>query len=140
MPNLCGEDDLLNSSSDEEGWMEFGDEGADDDENTLCLFCSHESKSVAVAMTHVKKEHGVDFHILKRKFNMDQYSFIKVLRRIDFIFTKVKIGYVSQMINYIRINKVEPVAIASAEECQWNEEKYLKPLAFEPWLMFGNYL
>lgn len=44
------------------------------------------------------------------------------------------------MINYIRINKVEAAVIASTEECKWNEEKYLKPLAFEPWLMFGNYL
>lgn len=58
--------------------MEFGDEDADDNEDTLCLFCSHESKSVELAMIHVKNEHGVDFHLLKRKFNMDQYSFIKV--------------------------------------------------------------
>lgn len=75
IPNLCGEDDI---SSDEEGWMELDDEGADDNETTLCLFCSHECKSVELAMIHVESEHGVDFHILKRKFNMDQYSFIKV--------------------------------------------------------------
>lgn len=40
------------------------------------------------------------------------------------------------MINYIRINKVGPAEITSSEECKWNDEKYLKPLAFEPWLMF----
>lgn len=90
IPNLCCEDDLLNSSSDEEGWMEFDDEDADDDESTLCLFCSHESKSVSLAMIHVENEHGVDFHILKRKFNMDQYSFIKV-PPIDFIITKINL-------------------------------------------------
>ncbi len=37
-----------------------------------------QSKSVALAMVHVKDDHAVDFHVLKRKFNMDQYSFIKV--------------------------------------------------------------
>lgn len=42
------------------------------------------------------------------------------------------------MINYIRIEKVDSAAIASTEECKWNDEKYLKPLAFEPWLMFGK--
>ncbi len=43
------------------------------------------------------------------------------------------------MINYIRINKVGPDVIISTEECKWNDEKYLKPLAFEPWLMFGKF-
>lgn len=84
---------MLNSSSeDEEGWLEFDDEDAEDDEeNTLCLFCSHESKNVALAMDHVKTEHGVDFHILKSKFNMDQYSFIKVRSSITFIRIEINV-------------------------------------------------
>lgn len=60
--------------------MEFEDEDADDNESTICLFCSHEFNNVTLAIVHVKNEHGVDFHLLKRKFNMDQYSFIKVKR------------------------------------------------------------
>lgn len=62
--------------------MELDDEEVDDDENTLCLFCHHEAKNVALAMVHVKSEHHVDFHVLKRKFNMDQYSFIKVYSNV----------------------------------------------------------
>lgn len=43
------------------------------------------------------------------------------------------------MINYIRTNNIGADVIASAEECKWNDEKYLKPVSYEPWLMFGNY-
>lgn len=82
---MCYEDDLNSSSDDEEGWLELEDEDTDDNENTLCLFCSHEFKNVTLAMEHVESEHGVDFHLLKRKFNMDQYSFIKVLKSLVLI-------------------------------------------------------
>lgn len=58
--------------------MELDDNDSDDNERTLCLFCSHEFKSVKLAMNHVESDHGIDFHLLKRKFSMDQYSFIKV--------------------------------------------------------------
>lgn len=86
IPKLCGEDDQSNCSSDEEGWLEFDDEDADgNEERTLCLFCTHESKDVSLAIDHVKSEHGIDFSALKGKFNMDQYSFIKVCSPRNFL-------------------------------------------------------
>lgn len=76
MPALCHEDDDDNhDSSDDEAWQEEDENGA----AVRCLFCLNDLKSVEIAIKHVNDEHNVDFVEMKRKFDMDQYSFIKVL-------------------------------------------------------------
>lgn len=76
MPAMCHEDDDDNhGSSDEEAWQEDDENGAP----VRCLFCPNDLKSVEIAINHVNDEHKVDLVQMKRKFDMDQYSFIKVL-------------------------------------------------------------
>lgn len=41
--------------------------------------------------------------------------------------------------NYIRTNTAGPEDFVSATTCFWDDEKYLKPVEFEEWLMFGMY-
>lgn len=40
------------------------------------------------------------------------------------------------MVNYIRIEKASLEAVSSAQTQLWKDDKYLKPLKFEPWLSF----
>lgn len=49
---------------------------------------------------------------------MDQYSFLK-------------------LINCIRKEKLTADKIKTASEEFWKDEKYLKPLEYEPWLSYG---
>lgn len=48
---------------------------------------------------------------------MDQYSFIK-------------------LVNCIRANKISAETLLSAEQTFWDDEKYLKPKEYEPWLCY----
>lgn len=43
------------------------------------------------------------------------------------------------MINYIRTHRIEPKMFSTAENCFWDDEKYLKPVEYDDWLTFGKY-
>lgn len=118
LPPLKENYDSDNSANDDE-WEEMETLENDFDELTKCLFCVKDFKSVELAIEHLKNSHSVDFNKLKVKFNMEQYSFIK-------------------MINFIRKNKSNDIKFQNPDSIFWDDEIYLKPEGFEPWLTFGK--
>jgi len=88
----------------------------DEGESTTCLFCTKTFPCIDQAIDHLK-DHNVDLMQLKNKFQMDQYAFIK-------------------LINYIRGCKISAEQLLLTEDPLWNDEKYLKPLEYEPWLCY----
>ncbi|KAF5302348.1 hypothetical protein FQA39_LY10387 [Lamprigera yunnana] len=108
-PTLCEGDD----NEDSDGWDEMEVSG----EQTTCLFCSSQFLTIAVALDHCRTEHQFDLLELKIKYNMDCYSFIK-------------------MINYIRLHKPDPHIITESCMALWEDDVYLKPGEMEPWLMY----
>ncbi|XP_053966783.1 protein arginine N-methyltransferase 1 [Anastrepha ludens] len=105
-----------NGNSDNDGDFSDFDEEIDT-EAVQCLFCEQQLPSVESGMEHLDKMHGIDFHRLKFKFHMDQYSFLK-------------------LINCIRSENVPAEKIIAAKEPFWNDEKYLKPKEYEAWLCY----
>lgn len=101
---------------DSDGWDEMEITGG---EQTTCLFCPLQFLTIAVALDHCRVEHNFDLLELKTKYNMDCYSFIK-------------------MINYIRLHKPDPKEITESPVALWNDDKYLKPGETETWLMYGK--
>jgi len=120
-PQKEATEDPANSSSDEDEYDDIDDdedEPMDEgDEPTTCLFCTETSPSISTAIDHLDARHKVNLSQLQRKFQMDQYSFIK-------------------LINYIRANKITAEQLISAEQAMWQDEKYLKPGEYEPWLCY----
>ncbi|KAM8705796.1 hypothetical protein ACLKA7_010142 [Drosophila subpalustris] len=107
-------------SSDEEAYDDIDDDeemGEDEGEPTTCLFCTKAFPGINQAIEHLNKDHNVDLLQLKKKFQMDQYGFIK-------------------LINYIRASKISAEQLLLTELPLWNDEKYLKPLEYEPWLCY----
>lgn len=87
-------------------------------EQTTCLFCPSAFHTIAVALDHCKSEHKFNLLDLKVRYRMDCYSYIK-------------------MINYIRTVKPNPdFLVDNPSAPPWDEEKYLKPIETEPWLMY----
>lgn len=41
------------------------------------------------------------------------------------------------MINYIKSHKVSAEKLAGLSEVLWNDDKYMKPVEVDSWLMFG---
>ncbi|CAD6991464.1 protein arginine N-methyltransferase 1 isoform X1 [Ceratitis capitata] len=105
----------------------FSDDDDDDDfsdvdeememEPVQCLFCKLDLSNVEAGIEHLKLAHKIDFHRLKSKFQMEQYSFIK-------------------LINCIRSEDVPAEKFITAEIPFWNDEKYLKPKEYEAWLSY----
>lgn len=87
-------------------------------EQTTCLFCPLQFHTIAVALDHCRTAHNFDLLALKNKYNMDCYSYIK-------------------MINYIRLQKPEPQFLLDTPVALWEDDCYLKPGEMEPWLMYG---
>ncbi|CAK1544238.1 unnamed protein product [Leptosia nina] len=112
---MCDVPDL---SSDEE---QFEDDEWQEMEasNTAvaCLFCTNTLPSIDEAVSHCDSVHGFKLSELKIKFNMDCYSYIK-------------------LINYIYINKAKPEEIMLSDKPLWDDERYLKPVDNHEWLMF----
>lgn len=113
VPNLSEDEDAGDES---DGWDEMETNG----EQTTCLFCTSQFRTIAVALDHCRSEHNFDLLELKTKYNMDCYSFIK-------------------MINYIRQHKPNPSSLTNSDVPVWNDDIYLKPGATETWLMYGEY-
>ncbi|XP_011555540.3 protein arginine N-methyltransferase 1 [Plutella xylostella] len=110
--------DVPDLSSDEEHfeddeWQEM------EASNTMvtCLFCSNILPNVDDALIHCEKEHKFSLNALKTKFNMDCYSYIK-------------------LINYVKTHKVKPEVIVNTDKVIWDDEKYLKPVENDDWLMY----
>lgn len=74
--DLSEESDEENCRSDEEG--DDWDEMEQDQEPAKCLFCENVSESIELAIKHLEQSHHIDLGSVKSKFNMDQYSYIKV--------------------------------------------------------------
>lgn len=91
----------------------------DQGEPTTCLFCTKLLSSIEEALDHIKIVHQVDFAQLKSQFQMDQYSFIK-------------------LINCIRLDSITEDKLRNATSAFWINEKYLKPKDYEPWLSYGK--
>lgn len=49
-----------------------------EEEPTQCLFCDKMCTTIDEAVEHLSVGHRIDLSILKGKFHMDQYSYIKV--------------------------------------------------------------
>ncbi|GJQ77287.1 Art3 [Trypoxylus dichotomus] len=103
----------IEDNEDSDGWDEMEVTG----EQTTCLFCSLQFHTIAVALDHCRTEHNFDLLELKTKYNMDCYSFIK-------------------MINYIRKVKPDPKMIIESSIALWDSDEYLKPGEMESWLMY----
>lgn len=88
-------------------------------EQTTCLFCPLQFLTIAVALDHCRTEHNFDLLELKNKYNMDCYSYIK-------------------LINYIRIQKPDPKILTGSSVALWDDDAYLKTGEMESWLMYGN--
>lgn len=101
---------------DENNWNEL----EEPEEPIQCLFCTEMLKSIEIGIEHLNIVHQFDLSAIKQKFNLEQYSYIK-------------------MINFIRMNKIEPSVIKNALEITWNDDVYLKPVQIDLWLMFGMY-
>lgn len=63
---------------DDDNWNEMESQ----DEPTKCLFCDDVSTSIEKAVEHLHHQHHISLSGLKTKFNLDQYSYIKVRRFI----------------------------------------------------------
>lgn len=48
------------------------------EEPTKCLFCDETEASVEEAIEHLRQKHSVDLSEIKQKFNLHQYSYVKV--------------------------------------------------------------
>lgn len=117
---IDSEEQQLSSESDDEGNDDEWNEMEQDQEPVRCLFCIQIIDSIDLAIQHLSAKHHIDLCTIKRKFNMDQYSYIK-------------------MINYIRVKNVDATVIASADSQLWNDDVYLKPVEVDAWLMFGEF-
>lgn len=72
------ESDEDNCPSDDDGEDDEWNEMEQDQEPTKCLFCENLSESIDAAVKHLNQAHHIDLGVLKSKFNMDQYLYIKV--------------------------------------------------------------
>ncbi|XP_063913181.1 protein arginine N-methyltransferase 1 isoform X2 [Zophobas morio] len=102
-----------NDNEDSDEWDEMEVTG----EQTTCLFCPLQFLTIAVALDHCRTEHNFDLLELKNKYNMDCYSYIK-------------------MINYIRMQKPDPKILTESSVALWDDDAYLKTGDMESWLMY----
>lgn len=45
---------------------------------TKCLFCDKIDDSIEKSIEHLQQQHHISLNAVKKKFNLDQYSWIKV--------------------------------------------------------------
>lgn len=109
VPDLSSDDDNF----EEDEWQEM----ETNDTTVTCLFCPNILSNIEEGFRHCKSIHKFDLNELKLKFNMDCYSYIK-------------------LINYIKTHKTAPEVITNSNGPMWEDEKYLKPVANDEWLMY----
>lgn len=116
MPDLVplGSDD---EDDDEAAW----DEVEEAPQPVQCLFCVKSFPSILDAVSHAADAHSFDLKILAKTYNMDTYSYIK-------------------LINFIRTHNMGAAELMVCKEPLWDLEMYLKPvMENDPWLMYGMY-
>lgn len=109
VPDLSSDEEHF----EEEEWREM----ETSDSTVTCLFCTNILPNIEEALSHCEKKHKFNLKALKTKFNMDCYSYIK-------------------LINFIKVNKPNSEVIAKTDKILWADEKYLKPVDNDDWLMF----
>ncbi|XP_063709884.1 protein arginine N-methyltransferase 3 isoform X2 [Culicoides brevitarsis] len=112
VPSLCNTA-IEKSESDDENEEDY-EEIEVEQEPVVCLFCSSTLDTIDSGISHLKLEHDFDFS----KLCLDQYSYIK-------------------MINYIRKLNPTPEELKIKDGLiPWEDESFLQPGKFEPWLTF----
>lgn len=109
VPDLSSDEEHYN----EEEWQEMDASNS----SVTCLFCTAILPTIDEAVAHCEKDHNFNLITLKSKFNMDCYSYIK-------------------LINYIKTNGSKAEDIMCLTTSAWNDDKYLKPIDNDEWLMF----
>lgn len=71
--HLDSDEDIEN---DDDSWDEMEEDGQA--EPTKCLFCDTVESSIEKAVEHLDQQHQLNLNAVKLKFNLDQYSYIKV--------------------------------------------------------------
>lgn len=109
VPDLSSDEEQF----EEDEWQEM----ETSDVSVTCLFCTNVFVTIEETVTHCENVHGFNLNELKNKFSMDCYSYIK-------------------LINYIKTHKPTADQIMKASKPLWDDEKYLKPVENDEWLMF----
>ncbi|XP_055551161.1 uncharacterized protein LOC129733360 isoform X2 [Wyeomyia smithii] len=115
-PPLCE----METGGDSNGEEEEADEwevAEEQNDPVRCLFCEQISPTMTVAIRHSRDKHEFDLAEVRRRYHLDEYSYIK-------------------MINYIRLEKPDPGVFKTGGNVFWSDDKYLKPVENETWLMF----
>ena len=110
------------------GLHQVHDNGVDDGEEMFVdslppaqdLFSSKSFKTPEECLDHCKDVHGLDLSLLKKRHNMDSFSYIR-------------------FINYLRTEAPSPGFVMSLSSSdKWTDVKYMKPvIADDPLLMFN---
>lgn len=83
--NIDGEPIECENDFDSDEEIDDGDDSWDEmeveQEPTKCLFCDVVENSIEKTIEHLKQQHHISLGAIKRKFNLDQYSYIKVISR-----------------------------------------------------------
>ena len=119
VPELCPTKMDIDESDDDnsDAWDETD---TPNNQLTKCLFCTKVFTIIEDALEHATKEHCFDLPTLKLRFEMDCYSFIK-------------------MVNYLRMNPMTSESLMSLQKPLWDDDKFMKPtLEDDPWLMYGK--
>lgn len=75
--NNCDSDEDIEDDSDSDGsWDEMDENGQA--EPTICLFCDKVDDSIEKSIEHLDQQHHISLNAVKKKFNLDQYGYIKV--------------------------------------------------------------
>lgn len=70
------EDDNDDDDGNDDSWDEMDED--DQAEPTKCLFCDQVDNSIEKSIEHLQQQHHISFSAAKKKFHLDQYSYIKV--------------------------------------------------------------
>lgn len=120
VPDLCPHEDDVGEGDDDDDSLDWNEVENEDDNLSLatCLFCERTFATVEEAINHCKSDHDFDLSLLKSRFDMDCFSFIK-------------------LVNFIRKKRPEGSVIMNTKECIWDKEEYMKPCQVDdPWLMY----
>ncbi|XP_062563761.1 uncharacterized protein LOC134226789 isoform X2 [Armigeres subalbatus] len=113
-PPLC---EMETGDSNEEEEADEWEIAEEQNDPVRCLFCDQISPTMTTAIRHAKERHEFDLGEIRRRFHLDEYAYIK-------------------MINFIRMEKPDPSVFGSGTSIFWSDDKYLKPVENETWLMF----
>ncbi|XP_075890192.1 protein arginine N-methyltransferase 3 isoform X2 [Nelusetta ayraudi] len=111
LPDLSDCDD---DADDDEQWQPVEEGEADSlqlQQQVTCLFCDRALSSVAATLQHCSAEHQVDLVDAIRRYNLDDYGYIK-------------------MINFIRSTRCDAACLMGLPDASlpWESEDFLRPV------------